>query len=414
MAIDLNKDHYNNSGDYVFQPRTVYPENNADEEIYPQREIYPRQKQPYIKQTFEEKPPQNISEARPTVRVQYPAAPENSPPAAKGQKKGSPAVNILAFFLGGLIALAVLLCMGAVLSAVSEGETAAVSETAPPAEVYEPETYTEEFFSSADVNQINIKGAFSEIKICVNVKVYVKMLENDIDSAVSLEDGMLTVTGSADDHGKFYLYIPADYKGPITVEAAEESDIYCSAGKNIKINADTGHIHISDIKDADVEVTANSANIGLDSCELNSCDLQTYDGSLNVERTSVSEKCALSTGNGEIRLYYSIFFSGVQANADNGYVDITNTNFSDVSSISSTNGGVKASNFNFEDLDISCRNGILDIQTRAKVSKYTVVTNEMNSSVEILPEMPSAVGRRALNLELMNTHGSIQFKSEEE
>lgn len=87
MAIDLNKDHYNNSGDYVFQPRTVYPENNADEEIYPQREIYPRQKQPYIKQTFEEKPPQNISEARPTVRVQYPAAPENSRPPQRDKRR---------------------------------------------------------------------------------------------------------------------------------------------------------------------------------------------------------------------------------------------------------------------------------------------------------------------------------------
>lgn len=414
MAIDLNKEHYNNSGGCEFQPKTVYPENNAAEEIYPQREIYPGQKQPYIKQTFEEKPLQNIYEARPAVRVQYPAAPENSPPAAKGQKKGSPAVNILAFFLGGLIALAVLLCMGAVLSAVSESETAAVSETAPPA--MNVPAYSREYFSPAGVKQIIIKGAFDDLHIYKsdNGKLYTEIPEPDNIYAVSLEDGVLTVAGSAGNYGIAALYIPATYRDPVTIEAKGESNVYCNAGKNIKITAESGNMHVNDITGTDVEVIGDSACIILDGCELNSCTLHADSGFLSVERTSVSEKCVLYTGDGGIKLDSSIFLSGVQADIDDGYVGITDTVFSDASTISSLNGGVSASNFNFEDLDITCRNGKLDIQTRASVSKYTVVTKEMNSSLKFLPEPPSTEDGKVINLDLMNTEGSIRFKPKEE
>lgn len=410
MAIDLNKEHYNNSGGCEFQPKTVYPENNAAEEIYPQRELYPGQKQPDIKQTIEEKPPQNISEARPTVRVQYPAFPENSPPAAKGQKKGSPAVNILAFFLGGLTVLAFLLCMGAVLSAVSESETAAVSETAPPA-VNVP-AYSREYFSPAGVKQIIIKGAFDDLHIYKsdNGKLYTEIPEPDNIYAVSLEDGVLTVAGSAGNYGIAALYIPATYRDPVTIEAKGESNVYCNAGKNIKITAESGNMHVNDITGTDVEVTGDSSDIILDGCELSGCDLYTVGGAIRVENTSVSDKCTLYAEYGSIILNSSAFLSGVRADTNDGYVGMTDTDFSGASSVSSTNGGVSGTNFNFDDLEITCRNGELNILAGASVSECKAVINEENCSVEFLPEIPSAEGGKVLSFDLMNVEGTVRFK----
>lgn len=427
MAINLKKE---NSGDEESKIRTVYPENNA-EEIYPQREIYPEnnaaeeiypeQKQPSkVKEAFseffgyEEAPRQNnIPEVRPPVQTQYPAAPVNSPPAAKVKKKHKWLVPVLIF--SGLVVLSTVAVTAMIAYNVINDDPYTVAEPAVPGG-YDPEMESAEF-SPSEVKEIIIKDAFSDINITENYsgKITTETENYSGEYDVSLENNILTISRSGsyeEDSGEVNLYIPAAYRGPITVEAQGESDIYCSAGKDLKITVDSGSVSLNDINGTDIEVTANSASIYLDSCELNSCTLHTYDGYLNVGRSVLSEKCVLYTGNGGITFDSSVFLAGADAKTDNGYIDIASTSISGASSITAANSYIQGYDFNFEDLDISCRNGSVDIETEGNAADYTVTSsNTVNSTVEYIPQPPSS-GEHKINLDLLNTDAEIRFNEE--
>lgn len=427
MAINLKKE---NSGDEERKIRTVYPENNA-EEIYPQREIYPEnnaaeeiypeQKQPSkVKEAFseffgyEEAPRQNnIPEVRPLVQTQYPAAPVNTPPAAKVKKK-----RVLAMLLGGLM---VCMIIGGIVITSRIADNISVEPEPDSTIVAVPGNYDggtgmeSAEFSPSEVNEIIIRDAFSDINITENYSGKITTETENYsgeDYDVSLENNILTISRSGsyeEDSGEVNLYIPAAYRGPITVEAEGESDIYCSAGKNLKITVDSGYVSLNDINGTDVEVTANSAGIYLDSCELNSCTLHTYDGYLNVGRSVLSERCVLYTGNGGITFDSSVFLAGADAKTDNGYIDIASTSISGASSITAANSYIQGYNFNFEDLDISCRNGSVDIETEGAAGDYTVTSsNTVNSTVEYIPQSPSS-GEHKISLDLLNTNAEIRF-----
>lgn len=427
MAINLKKE---NSGDEERKIRTVYPENNA-EEIYPQREIYPEnnvaeeiypeQKQPSkVKEAFseffgyEEAPQQNnIPEVRPPVQTQYPAAPVNTPPDAKVKKK-----RVLAMLLGGLM---VCMIIGGIVITARITDNISVEPEPDSTIVAVPGNYDggtgmeSAEFSPSEVNEIIIRDAFSDINITENYSGKITTETENYsgeDYDVSLENNILTISRSGsyeEDSGEVNLYIPAAYRGPITVEAEGESDIYCSAGKNLKITVDSGYVSLNDINGTDVEVTANSAGIYLDSCELNSCTLHTYDGYLNVGRSVLSERCVLYTGNGGITFDSSVFLAGADAKTDNGYIDIASTSISGASSLTAANSYIQGYDFNFEDLDISCRNGSVDIETEGAAGDYTVTSsNTVNSTVEYIPQPPSS-GEHKISLDLLNTNAEIRF-----
>lgn len=426
MAINLKKENYDNSGDDEFHPKTVYPENNAAEEIYPQREIYPEQQKrakETVKGAFkeffgvEDEPPRHIPEARPPVQTQYPAAPVNNPPAAKVKKKRNPVLDVLAMLLGGLM---VCMIIGGIVITARIADNISVEPEPDSTIVAVPGNYDggtgmeSAEFSPRDVTEIIIKDAFSDINITENYSGKITTATESYSGgeySTVLEDGILTISrsGSEEDSGTVSLYIPTAYRGPITIEAEGESDIYCSAGKDIKITADAGMVSLNDINGTDVEVTANSASIYLDSCELTGCTLHTYDGYLNVGRTSISEECSLYTGNGGITFDSSVLFSGVNADCANGYIDIADTAVTGAASLSSYNGGIQGYNFNFEDIKISCRNGTLEIDTESSAYDYTLTSNTTNSSVEFVPQLPASGGKYKLDLDLLNTEGVLRF-----
>lgn len=434
MAINLKKENSGdeerkvrmvypeNNAEEIYPQREIYPENNAAEEIYPQREIYPEQKQPSkVKEAFaeffgyEEAPRQNnIPEVRPPVQTQYPAAPVNTPPAAKVKKKRRWLVPVLIIL--GIFVLSSVAITARIIYNVVTDDPYTVAEPAVPGG-YDSRMESAEF-SPSEVNEIIIKDAFSDINITENYSGKITTETENYsgeDYDVSLENNILTISRSGsyeEDSGEVNLYIPAAYRGPITVEAEGESDIYCSAGKDLKITVDSGSVSLNDINGTDVEVTANSASIYLDSCELNSCTLHTYDGYLNVGRSVLSERCVLYTGNGGITFDSSVFLAGADAKTDNGYIDIASTSISGASSLTAVNSYIQGYDFNFEDLDISCRNGSVDIETEGKSADYTVASsNTVNSTVEYIPQPPSS-GEHKISLDLLNTDAAIRFNEE--
>lgn len=414
MAINLKKE---NSGDEEPKIRTVYPENNA-EEIYPQREIYPGAKesvQGAFKEFFgmEDEPPRNIPEVRPPVQTQYPAAPVNTPPAAKVKKKRRWLIPVL--IISGLVVISTMLIIARIAYNIFSDSGDTYAEPSIDAGYgYSLENMESAEFSPSEVKEIIIKDVFSDINITENYsgKITTETENYSGEYDVSLENNILTISRAGsyeEDSGEVNLYIPAAYRGPITVEAQGESDIYCSAGKDLKITVDSGSVSLNDINGTDVEVTANSASIYLDSCELNSCTLHTYDGYLNVGRSVLSERCDLYTGNGGITFDSSVFLAGADAKTDNGYIDIASTSISGASSLTAVNSYIQGYDFNFEDLDISCRNGSVDIETEGKASDYTVTSsNTVNSTVEYIPQPPSS-GEHKISLDLLNTNAEIRF-----